>query len=164
MKNRVTSLASIARHREKCYIMKRQKETALLGAPEAIAVGLLGVSMTYTTEYIEKSAYFHVIIRGENTTENIISYINEIYDKCKEKNITKILIEERLEGPRLNVINIFQIIIQIAPKVIGQFIAIAYVDMNRKEPIKFLENVAINRGLPVRIFSDVQTAVDWLAG
>jgi len=45
------------------------------------------------------------------------------------------------------------------------FEAIAYVDVNADgELMKFAETVAVNRSLPVVVFSSVSDAEKWLAG
>jgi hypothetical protein len=47
----------------------------------------------------------------------------------------------------------------------GCFEAIAYVDVNAEgDLMKFAETVAVNRSLPVRVFSTVGEAERWLLG
>jgi len=45
----------------------------------------------------------------------------------------------------------------------GLYEAIAYVDVNAVgDSMEFIENVTVNRGLPVRVFSTVVDAEKWL--
>jgi hypothetical protein len=58
---------------------------------------------------------------------------------------------------------VFQIASEGSNRARGVFKAIAYVDMSAKgDLMKFAENVAVNRGLPVRVFSSVRDAEKWL--
>ena len=73
------------------------------------------------------------------------------------------MLEEYLEGPGLDTIDIFDIISKASiQRTIG---LIAYVDANQDHGIgtmKFAENVAVNRGVNVRIFSSVSKAQKWI--
>jgi hypothetical protein len=74
-----------------------------------------------------------------------------------------VLIEERLEGPRLGMMDVFQIAAEGSSRAQGKFEAIAYVDVNAAHDLmKFAETVAANRALPVRVFSSLSEAEKWL--
>jgi hypothetical protein len=76
-----------------------------------------------------------------------------------------VLIEERLEGPRLSTMGVFQIASEGSSQGRGFFEAIAYVDVNAEgDLMNFAETVAVNRFLPVRVFSSVSDAEKWLLG
>ena len=60
----------------------------------------------------------------------------------------RVLIEERLDGPRLKIQAVFEIVSQQAARAREVIQAIAYVD--------------VNRGVPVRVFSSVAEAERWL--
>jgi hypothetical protein len=48
-------------------------------------------------------------------------------------------------------------------RAVGVFQAIAYVDVNAGgDMMKFAENVALNRGIPVRLFATVAEAEKWI--
>jgi hypothetical protein len=73
------------------------------------------------------------------------------------------LIEERLDGPRLGTLDVFQIASEESSKAEGLLKAIAYVDVNADGHLmQFAETVAVNRGLPVVVFSTVTDAEKWL--
>jgi hypothetical protein len=60
---------------------------------------------------------------------------------------------------------VFQIASEGSSRARGCFEAIAYVDVNAEgELMKFAETVAVNRGLPVTVFSSVSDAEKWLQG
>jgi hypothetical protein len=76
---------------------------------------------------------------------------------------SRVLIEERLEGPRLGTLDVFQIAVEGSDKALGKLRAIAYVDVNAKGGLmKFAETVAVNRGLPITVFATVSAAKNWL--
>ena len=73
------------------------------------------------------------------------------------------LIEERLEGPRLGPLDVYQIAAEGSGHALGIFAAIAYVDVNAKgDLMKFAESVAFSRSMPVKVFSSVSDAEKWL--
>jgi hypothetical protein len=72
-----------------------------------------------------------------------------------------VLVEERLEGPRLGAMDVFRI--AGGGKAAGVYNAFAYVDVNADGNLmEFAETVAINRGVPVAVFSTVADAERWL--
>ena len=73
------------------------------------------------------------------------------------------VIEERLEGPRLPMLDVFEIVTDVSKKALGVLKAVGYVDVNAKgDLMKFAETVALNRALPMRVFSTVAEAEKWL--
>jgi hypothetical protein len=104
-----------------------------------------------------------VIVTGSNSWENVQSYLVEIMRECMARRAYRVLIEERLEGPRLGTMDVYQIAAEGADRAKGLFEAIAYVDVNaRGDQMKFAETVAVNRGLPVTVFAPVDDAREWL--
>ena len=71
--------------------------------------------------------------------------------------------EERLEGPRLGTLDVFRIASEGSSKAIWIYKAFAYVDVNAEgDLMQFAETVAVNRGMPVTVFSTVADAEKWL--
>jgi hypothetical protein len=119
--------------------------------------------MTYRLTIREEPSYLHVIVTGANSWENVQSYLAEIMRECMARRAYRVLIEERLEGPRLGTMDVYQIAADGADRAKGLFEAIAYVDVNaRGGQMKFAETVAVNRGLPVTVFASVDDAREWL--
>lgn len=119
--------------------------------------------MSYKLTIREESSYVHVIVTGLNSWENVQSYLMEIMRECMARRIYRVLIEERLEGPRLGTMDVYQIAADGADRAKGLFEAIAYVDVNASgRMMQFAETVAINRGLPVTVFATVDAARKWL--
>jgi hypothetical protein len=119
--------------------------------------------MSYKLTFIQKRTYLHAIVTGLNSRENVANYLEEILRECKVRDYSQVLIEERLDGPRLSTIEVFQIASEGSARSMGSFKAIAYVDINAEGNLmKFAEDVAVNRSLPVKVFSSVNDAEKWL--
>jgi hypothetical protein len=119
--------------------------------------------MPYTLTITPKPAFLHAVVTGENSVEHVMRYLDEIQRECRARNCFRVLIEERLEGPRLDAKGVFQIASEGSRRVRVPFKAIAYVDANTKgDLMKFAETVATNLGLPVSVFSTVGEAEQWL--
>ena len=119
--------------------------------------------MTYKLTIDQKPTYLHTIVTGQNSRENVTRYLEEILRECIARDCFRVLIEERLEGPRLGTLDVFQIASEGCRKVEGMFQAIAYVDVNAEgDLMQFAETVAVNRSLPAAVFSTVADAERWL--
>ena len=119
--------------------------------------------MTYRLTIAQKPKYLHVIVSGQNSRENVVRYLEDILRECTARNCFRVLIEERLDGPRLGTLDVFQIASEGSSKAVTILKAIAYVDVNAEGGLmKFAETVAVNRMLPVVVFSSVADAEKWL--
>ncbi len=119
--------------------------------------------MTYKLTIDQKPTYLHVIVTGQNSRENVMRYLEETLRECTARSCFRVLIEERLEGPRLGALDVFQIVSEASSKASGILKAIAYVDVNAEGNLmQFAETVAVNRGVPVVVFSTVTDAEQWL--
>lgn len=107
--------------------------------------------MTYRLTIAEKPGYLHATVTGRNSTENVA------------RGCFRVLIEERLEGPRVGIMDAFRIVQEGSGRAHGAYQAIAYVDVNAVgDTMQFAETVAVNRGLPVTVFPTVAQAEQWL--
>lgn len=92
-----------------------------------------------------------------------MQYMEEVMRECTIRNCGNVLVEERLEGPRLGTFEVFSMVSEGAKRFLGRLNAMAYVDVNGdSELMRFAENVAVNRGIPIQIFSNVPDAEKWL--
>lgn len=114
---------------------------------------------------IEKPDYVHFIVKGENTPENTLQYFQDIYQECVTHNYKNILIEEHLEGKRLSTMDIYDVGSKASQMYLGFFKAIAYVNvLTDKKTFSFIENLCVNRSIPLRSFKTVEEAEKWLTG
>jgi hypothetical protein len=113
-----------------------------------------GADVSFDLTFMQKSGYLHAVVTGLNTRENVEAYLANVLRECHELRCSRVLIEERLEGPRLGPVDVFDIAAGGSNRIGGILQTIAYVDVNgATDTLKFAENVAINRGAPVRIFA-----------
>ena len=121
--------------------------------------------MSYKLTITQKPAYLHAIITGVNSKENVARYLEDIQRECTSRGCFRVLIEERLEGPRLGTMEVYEIAAKGSYRALGIFNAIAYVDVNAEgDLMEFAETVAVNRSMPVKVFSSVSDAEKWLLG
>jgi hypothetical protein len=119
--------------------------------------------MSYQLTFTAKPTYLHVVVTGSNSTENVMRYLAEVARECAARDCLRVLIEERLDGPRLDTMEVFRIAAQGSSRASGLFTAIAYVDVNAEgDLMKFAETVAVNRAMPLAVFSSVAEAEEWL--
>lgn len=120
--------------------------------------------VSYQMSIEPKSGYLHVIVTGQNTRANVIGYMEAVVRECTLRQCFRVLIEERLEGPRLGTLDVFEIVSTGSTRFLRTITAMAYVDVNApsQEMMRFAENVAVNRAFPVRVFPTVLSAERWL--
>jgi hypothetical protein len=119
--------------------------------------------MTYNLRIAQKPTYLHAIVTGRNTKENVVRYLADVWRECTARNCGSVLLEERLEGPRLGILPVFDLASQAELGAGRVCKAMAYVDVNAEgDLMQFAETVAVNRGFPVKVFATVVEAEHWL--
>jgi hypothetical protein len=119
--------------------------------------------VTYKLTIDQKPAYLHVTVTGRNSSENVVRYMEEVIRECTARRCFRVLVEERLEGPRLGTIEVFGMVSKGSARFQRTLEAMAYVDLNAEgDVMRFAEDVAVNRGFPVKIFPTVAAAEEWL--
>jgi len=120
--------------------------------------------MPYALQLEPRDGFLHAVVTGANTEENVLGYLGEVFRHCQEHQCRRLLIEERLEGPRLGTLEVFKIATRRAAEIFGTLEAIAFVDVNAKgDLMSFAETVSRNRGIPLAVFPTVAEAQGWLA-
>ncbi len=113
----------------------------------------------------EEEGYLHVTVTGENTPENVFSYLLQIRNACAQRHRPVVLIEENLAGAGLGVREVSDVVSLASENVDAAVERIAYVDVNPEhDPVrmKFAERVAADLGVNVRIFPNLEDARRWL--
>jgi hypothetical protein len=119
--------------------------------------------VSYQLSIEPRPAYLHVIVTGQNTGQNVARYMEEVVRECAARNCPRVLIEERLEGPRLGTVEVFGMVSKGSVRFQRALQAMAYVDVNAQgDVMRFAEDVAVNRGFPVKVFRTVAAAEEWL--
>jgi hypothetical protein len=121
--------------------------------------------MAHELSVTRKGAYLHVTVTGDNTPEDVQQYLAKVQATCVQHNCPYVLIEENLQGPSLQTLELFQVIAK-AAQPSPAVRCVAYIDVNPEHDanrMKFAEAVASNRGMMVKIFADLPEAEEWLA-
>lgn len=118
--------------------------------------------MPYELTLQPKPTYLHAIVTGTLSREDVAAYLEEVRVACATGGCRTLLIEERLEGPRLSPLDVFEIVSAISQRDLGVLRAIAYVDVTAPAVQRFAETVAVNRGVPLAVFPSVPDAENWL--
>ena len=119
--------------------------------------------MTYQLKVEQKPSYLHFTVSGQNSPATVAGYMEQVLKECTARQCFRVLIEEHLEGPRLGTMQIFSLVSKGSERFLGVLKAMAFVDMNAQgDLMRFAENVAVNRAIPVKIFPNVAAAERWL--
>ena len=124
----------------------------------------MATSYHFTIE--EKPSYLHAKVTGTRTAENARRFLVEAHAACVRLKYSALLLEMNLSGPSLNPSSIFDVISERSPEGL-KFDKIAYVDAGSEgdpQQAKFAETVAVNRGVRVRLFRNLEDAERWLRG
>ena len=99
--------------------------------------------MTYALTIDQKPTYLHAIVTGRNSRGHVSRYLEDILQECRARRCFRVLIEERLEGPRLGTLEVLEIVAAGSRRALRVFKAITYVDVNAEgDLMQFAETVA----------------------
>ena len=121
--------------------------------------------MAYALTISEGAGYLHFRVTGRNSKENVMAYLAEVHAACKSRQCPAALVEENLSGPSLPIAEIFRIASAGSAATAPSIRALAVVDVNPEhshEKMRFAENVAVTRGINVRVFDTVSAAQEWV--
>jgi hypothetical protein len=120
--------------------------------------------MRTNLEFVEMEGYLHVIVTGRNTREVVSEHLQEVLRESVGRGVKRVLVEERLVGPRLPMADVYELVSEGAQRAMGWFSALAFVDINAAATnhMDFAEDVAVNRGVPLMVFGTVAAAEAWM--
>jgi hypothetical protein len=126
--------------------------------------GSKGWVMSYNITFVQKKDYLQAQIVADSTPEDVFNSLTEITKTCLKYKYRKVLIEENFIGPTISTFDIFSIIDQISPSVSPDIQQVAFVDVDERhrEAIHFAETVAVNRGVNIKLFTDLKLAEEWI--
>ena len=121
--------------------------------------------MDFAFNVQQKRGYLHITVTGRNSAATVAAYLAQVVHECVTRDCRKVLVEERLDGPRLGISEIAELAAESSKEAMGTIQALAYVDVNAEDDsMQFAELVARNRLFPVRVFSSVSEAEVWIGG
>lgn len=123
------------------------------------------VTPMYTLTLEEKNGYLHARVAGTNSVETVRAYTQELHDACVKGQHRAVLIEENLVGPNIPLAAVYAIVSERSAQALRLQHRIAYVDCNPEHDLsrmEFAEDVAVNRGAKMRLFTSIAEAARWL--
>jgi len=119
--------------------------------------------LSYILEQESKKDYTHFTVSGKDSVEVSLAYMREIFEICREQKITRVFIEESLEG-QLSPTQMFEVTSRFSEMTRGLSVRVAHYDTHadHAQDNAFGETVARNRGVELRTFSDENSALNWL--
>lgn len=119
----------------------------------------------FHVEVLDHPGYVHAVGTGPRTAENMLRFLKEAHAACVEREKSSLLVEVRFTGPSLDMASIFAVVDGRSVEA-RKLARMAYVDRTSPNPGRstFAETVAVNRGVNVKLFADVESAQRWLAG
>ena len=96
----------------------------------------------------------------EVTVNNQVARLSEISAVCKEAGCRKVLVLGPQTKVRLSTMDLFALGAKVAQ--LGLRVAVVESHDATSEDVRFLENVATNRGSPMQFFDNEQDAKNWL--
>jgi hypothetical protein len=112
-----------------------------------------------------RAGYLYISVSGENTVANVRRILSDVLSACAQRGRSRVLLEEHLSGPSLGMVEAFEIVSEGSASARSVVQQIAYVDTNPEHDsslLDFVETVAVNRGVHVRVFATVPEAEAWL--
>ncbi len=117
----------------------------------------------HTLAVESKGSFLHCVVRGENGRETVLAYFHEIKEACRIRDCYRVLVEERLDGPRLPPQALLQLMAEVAAMAGATFEMLAYVDVHAaSDTIARLAGQVIQPGAAVGVFATVAEAERWL--
>jgi len=123
-----------------------------------------GRSNVYDLHFESRPGFMHITVAGVRSPETFAQYTAEIIGGCELKGCDRILIEDRLVGPRMSPLDYYSVLPTVSQRARSVIRAIALVDEQIGDVGYFAETVAVNRGLNIGVFTTLKDAENWLLG
>ena len=118
--------------------------------------------MPHSVEVIEDAEYVKVVFSGEMSKQDHETGRDDAVRALKESGFTRLLVDARPIDAKMSALDDYEFTREHQSTPIGLVrIAVVYRD-EESERFKFIENVSVNRGGNMRIFTNPDEAVDWL--
>ncbi len=119
--------------------------------------------MAYELSIESKGSYLHATVTGQNGRETILGYFEEIRAVCRSRDCYRVLVEERLEGPRFSLPELFQLAAEVTALSGATFEVLAYVDTNAEsDSVQQVAGQVAQPGSAIGVFVTVAEAEWWL--
>ncbi len=121
--------------------------------------------MSYELSYKNEPDYLHIQATGIRNVENFVAISIDLLTMANKHGYSKILLDMRGTTGGLGTFDAYELGTKDLTKLwrtIGQpKVSIIDLEANRKR-FEFMETVAVNQGVNLRMFTDVGEAMEWL--
>ena len=119
--------------------------------------------MTFESQVEIHDDHVHCHIKGKISSAEIISITQDIVNKCKQHNRSKVLVDLRKGGSDTSIAETFFMGSEELPSLTkGVLRKAAIIENEINDNMIFFETVALNRGHNVKFFTDLEKAKDWI--
>lgn len=113
------------------------------------------------TSKIENRTLF-ITLKGKGSDlEGVKKFSKEMFERCLKNSCNKILLEYGVENLNLTDVELFELG-EYHAHIIPSIIRVAVVRDDYTERLKLWEDVCVNRGANVKVFTDYESAGEWL--
>lgn len=117
----------------------------------------------YSVTIDPRGSYLHCVVRGDNDRDTVLAYFHDIREACRTRDCYRILIEERLDGPRFPPEVLLPLMGEVVAWAGASFEALAYVDVNASsDTIARFAGQVVQPGAAVGVFATVADAERWM--
>ncbi len=121
--------------------------------------------MSYELTYKKEKDILLVKVCGMRSFKAIIEIVKDIQQICIKQKTCKVLIDVREMEGHLKTMEAYELPALVFPKFrdLNIFEKSAIVDREESRPYySFFENVSVNRGFNLRVFTNIEDATEWL--
>jgi len=121
--------------------------------------------MSYDLTFEIKDNILWGTASGTRSLQTVLDITKDIIAACAESRIKKVLLNVCALKGRISTVDAYEIPARHFPAMRDRstITQVAIVDLKQlEERDKFFENVAVNRGFVLRLFSDTEKALEWL--
>ena len=60
--------------------------------------------MSFEVTFVDRDDFLYVHVTGSNSADSVVGYMARVREECSKRVCHRVLIDEDLEGPRLDII------------------------------------------------------------
>jgi len=117
--------------------------------------------VAFNIQYNKEKHYLHVDVTGDMTLRTARDYLDDVAVVLKETGATRILIDATKANMRLTSIDLMKVSQMVSESAEAKCKR-ALVDTSGRSGLALFESVSQGRGQPMRGFTDIDEALDWL--
>ena len=118
--------------------------------------------MTYEVELFEDLKYIGVVFTDEMTREEHEKARTEAIQALAENGWQRLLVDARQILAKMSVLDDFKFTQEHRSTLLQSVRTAVIHRAEETERFRFIENVAVNRGVPMKVFLDPEEAIEWL--